>query len=157
MHLTVPSPSLWTGHIASALQTPVYPGPGAPALHTRPQLSSALPSSPAARSGHTSQGACCVCACVCAMRPPLPCAVSHCSVVFPGVSLGLGRGPGGGRHTCSRHMRLISDTREATRACSPSLTEPSGSCPTTARCSQPTREGGPRHPSLSEPLVLLPS
>ena len=90
MHLTVPSPSLWTGYVASALQTPVYPGPGAPALHTRPQLSSALPSSPAAHSGHTSQGACCVCACVCAVRPPLPCAVSQCSAVFPGVCLGVG-------------------------------------------------------------------
>lgn len=75
---------------------------------------------------------------------------------FRGCVWGLGRGPGEGRHTCPRHTSLSADTREATRACSPSLMEPSGSCPTTARYSQLTGLGEPRHPSLSEPLVLPP-
>ena len=172
MRLTFPAHPLWTSHVSGALQTPVRPRTGLPALHTRPPgLSSCPHSGPATRSMHTFQGCVCVCVCVCPcpcpssgpVRPLLPCAVvtalsgrGH-EVTWPllGCVWGVGRKPRGSKRTCGKGTSLSHQaTREVTVRLQPSSDrDPRGSCPSMCPLARWLTAGlvcrGPEHPSSS--------
>ena len=62
----------------------------------------------------------CVCACVCVpCGHPCPVLCHGALRSFWGCVWELGRRPGGGTHTCSRHMSLLSDTRETAASLQP--------------------------------------
>ena len=146
---------------------PVYPGPGPssplPFPPTLPLARGTHPTVPAVCACvhacmcvRMCMHACaCMCVCVCMRACACMCVrVCVCRVVTPAlccvtVLCGLFGGVSGSwgedleeAHTPALGTRVSYQTPgRQQRACSPSPTEPSGSCPTTARRSELTREG----------------